>query len=561
MLSRLLSRCRPLTLAIAASACFLAPSLLMPGRAIGQPAGGGAPEPVLVVSLGSMNRLMQNINYISSAVGQPQAGGMFTVMAGAFTQGIDPTLPTGVIVSLINDSLEPIALIPTPDVKTVLKRLEGQAGPADELDDGTLVLLVGANNVFVRQVGNWAVIARSRELINLAPADPMSVLGEMGANYDLGVQLRVQQVPPGLRAQLTAMMRQGFEQAMEQQPQDDVDAARDATDQLLEQLEQLIQDSDEIRFGLNIDPSAKEVSFNVSMTAVPGSELATMYEGQVAIPSRFAAVIREDAAGYYHGATSISPAAIEQTKASLDNSLNMLRGTIATQGGLSDEQQADVNALIDRISELAIASVSEGKADTGALLLTSGTDLKFVFGAFVADGNEAAQIVKDLATKVEGQPKAPRFEFDRSTYNGVTMHLVEADVPEEEKEARKVFGETLRLHIGTAPKAVYVGLGNLSAPLMQQLIDSAETDQVGGRPLGQLRVKLMPILQYAQTIEANEAIAAMLDALARSPDPGLITVISDSIPNGQDSKITLGEGLLQAIGAAVRQSQQGNGQF
>ncbi len=558
MHARFISRHR--LLALATAALFV----IAPSMAAAQPpegAGAEETEPVLVVTLGSMNQLTEDINYITGAVGQPQAGGMFTVMAGAFTQGVDPTLPMGVVVALVDDSPEPIAFVPTPDVKTVLKRLEEQAGPADELDDGTLVLTVGANNVFIRQVGDWAVIARNRELIDLAPADPMSVLGEMGREYDLGIELQVQRIPPGLRDQVTAMIRQGFDQAMQVQSQDEIQAARQATEGTLDQLEQLIQETEVLRFGLNIDPSAKEVKIDVAMTAVSGSELATMYEGQTAIPSRFASVMRDDAAAYYHAATSISETTIKQAKVSLDNSVNMIRGAIKNQAELSEQEQADVNALIDRISELAIASLSEGKADAGALLMAGNGDFRFVFGAFVADGDEAAQIVKDLAAKVEDQPKAPRFEFDRSTYNGVSMHLVEADVPEDEEEARKVFGETLRVHIGTAPEAVYLALGNASAPLLQELIDSADEDQNGNRPLGQLRFELMPILEYAQSIEANETVAAMLDALARSPDPGLVSVVSSSIPNGQDSRITLGEGLLQAIGAAVRQSQEGNGQF
>ena len=179
-------------------------------------------------------------------------------------------------------------------------------------------------------------------------------------------------------------------------------------------------------------------------------------------------------------------------------------------------------------------------------------------------GNEAAQIVKDLAAKIENEPKAPRFKFDQATYKGVTMHLVEADVPESEDEARKVFGETLRVHIGTGPKSVYAAVGNNSEALLKELIDAGGSDKGASRPVGQLRFSLMPILEYAQSIESNDTLAAMIDALSRAPDPGEMTVVQDSIANGQESRVTVGEGLLQAIGAAVRQAQQAKlkgGQF
>ena len=48
----------------------------------------------------------------------------------------------------------------------------------------------------------------------------------------------------------------------------------------------------------------------------------------------------------------------------------------------------------------------------------------------------------------------------------------------------------------------------------------------------------------------------MIDALSRSPDTGELTVVQESITNGQELTVKVGEGLLQAIGAAARQAQQ-----
>ena len=106
-------------------------------------------EPVVVVTVGSINKLMQDVNYVSGLVGQPQAGGIFALMAGTFTQGVDTTQPIAITVPLVNGMPQPLALIPTADVKTVLTRLEAQTGPVDELKDGTLVIAVGVNTVYI----------------------------------------------------------------------------------------------------------------------------------------------------------------------------------------------------------------------------------------------------------------------------------------------------------------------------------------------------------------------------------------------------------------------------
>lgn len=516
-----------------------------------------ASEPVVVLTLGSINKLADDVTYMSSVVGAP-AGGLFAAMARGFTVGIDPEKPIGILVPLVNQTPQPIALIPTDDVKAVLEGpLQAQTGPADELADGTLVIAVGPSTIFIRQVGQWAVLAPQKQLLDLAPEDPESIFKGMGNDFDIAFQIRLQQVPEDLRTMLSGQIRQGFEQAMQAQPNGDADAAREMAESSLSQLEMVLEQTDTISFGFNIDKDAKNISFDGSFKAIPGSELASMYGDQKAIPSRFSSVIRDDAAAFYHGATSISPEAVKQTRATLKTYMTALQNTIAAEDGLNEDQKAELSSMMDRVIDLGLASVEEGKADVGALLLADESDFRFVFGAFVSDGNEAANIAKEIAAKFENQPNAPRFKFDQSTYKGITMHLVEADVPADQDEANRVFGDTLRVHIGTGDKAVYAAVGNQSAELMKELIDAGEKDTpLGDRPVGQLKMSLLPILQFAQSIETNDTISAMIDALARSEDAGSVTIISNAITNGSESKITIGEGLLQAIGAAVTQAQQ-----
>ena len=157
-----------------------------------------------------------------------------------------------------------------------------------------------------------------------------------------------------------------------------------------------------------------------------------------------------------------------------------------------------------------------------------------------------------------------RFKFDQGKYNGVTMHVIEADVPADEDEVRKIFGETLRVYIGTADKAVFLAVGDDSEAEMKRLIDSGAQDNGDKRPLAQLQFRLLPVLEYAQSVEENEVVAAMITALSTAADPGHVSVVSDSQPNGATSQLVLGEGLLKAIGSAVSALQQARmqgGQF
>nr|WP_255713088.1 hypothetical protein [Rhodopirellula sp. JC740] len=527
---------------------------LTPGG--GSAVAGQTTDPVVVVTLGSIDQLTRDLNYFSGAIGQPQLGGMFAMMAGTFTQGIDTNQPIGVVVPLIDGAPEPIAMLPTANVKTVLKRMEAQVGPADELDDGTMVIAIGANTVFIRQVGNWAVLARNRSVLDRAPADPSAIIGEMGADFDIGVRLAVQQVPPGMRAALIGQIRQGFDQAMKQQPNAD-DASLEYAAQSIEQLEQVIDQTEELMIGIDIDSTNRRILLESEFTAVAGTKLARIYEGQKPIPSAYSSVIREDAAGYVHFAGSIGPEALEQAQTSIDGALQMVKSALSQTDKLSEEERAEATDMIRRVVELIMDSAKEGKSDFGALLLTDANKLQFALGSFVSDGGEAASIVKDIAAKVQGHGDAPNFEFDVDNYKGVNMHLISADVPASEDEVQKIFGDQVRVHIGTGPKSLYVALGDASVPLMKQMIDSEGSPVApSGSTLMQMQVNLMPILQFAQSIENNDAIAAMIDALSRADDAGELRIVSEAIENGQVSRIIVGDGMLQAIGAAARQAQQ-----
>ncbi|WP_147869897.1 hypothetical protein [Stieleria maiorica] len=513
-------------------------------------------QPVVVVTLGSVKKLMDDVSYLAEITSQPQLA-MFPMLAATFTQGMDMDQPIGMLVPLVGGAPQPIVVLPTKDIRPILKRLEAQTGPVDELDDGTLVLTVNQNMLYIKQNANNAVAAQNQAALALAPEDAGDLFQGMGNNYNVAIRLQVQQVPVEIRNILIDQLRQGFEQTMAQQP--DAASGREVAENSIAQLERLVQEADELNIGLNIDKANKQVALDLSFTAVGGTQLAAVYGGQQSIPSRFASVIRDDAAAYLHSATSISPEAITQAKDGIQTSLSMIKGALENEGNLTEDQVNEIDQYINRLSDIVTESLSEGKADMGALVMAGRDEFKAVIGTFVADGNKVAELAKDLATKVPDSPDAPKFKFDIGNFSGVTMHLIEADVPASEDEVRKLFGDKIQVHIGTAPKAVYVAAGRGSEELLKEFITSGSSDNGGDRPLGQFKMKLLPFMELAQSVEANDNVAAMINALTNSEDKGEVNVTTKSIPNGSAMKLTIGEGLIRSIGAAAmagRQAQQ-----
>ncbi len=572
---------RPLS-ALGLAVCFVG-SVLLPAthRSVaaqerpqpGQTTPNAAPQstdPVLVVTVASLNKLMQDVNYITGVMGQPQAGGMFTMMAGTFTQVLDTTRPIAVLVPMVDGSPEPIGVLPSNNIEMVLKRLEAQTGPADKLDDGTLVIAAGPALVYIRQVGSWAVVARNRELIDLVPADPMSLMEGLGDNYDIGLRLNIQEIPLQLREMLVEQLTQGFEQAMARQQGGDQNSSK-LSQMQLDQLNQLIREAEQLKFGLNINPNKRIISIDTEFTAAAGTELAQIYASTQPIASKFAAVLSGDPALRYHAAASISPKVAQNMRESTAAIKEAMQTALAQQDELEDHQRAEIEELLGELIEIGVKTLQAGKMDVGLIGRADDETLQIVGGSFVHDGNAVAAWVKELAAKLRDAGDAPQFNFDEGQYNGVTLHSIVFDIPAKEEELRRMFGAQAKIQLGTGPQSVYFALGKGSAEAMQKLIDSADSDRgdLTERPLGQIRVKLLPILRLVQSVKPNDSLAAVIDAVALGGDNDYLNVVNRGIENGQASNVEIGEGLIKAVGAAIREAQnaqmqqlqRGGGQF
>ncbi|QDT61560.1 hypothetical protein SV7mr_40970 [Stieleria bergensis] len=505
-------------------------------------------KPVLTVGLSSMNELKNDVNYVTGLIGRPEFGGFFGVAAMAYSQGVDQDEPIGVLVSMGSGAPEPIVILPTANVKQILSRLEAQFQEMEEEEDGTIAIGVNGMTIYVQQKGKVAVAAQSKDALALVPKDPKPLYADLAEKHNLGVRLQIQQIPAPIRDAFLGAMRQGFTQTM--QAGGDPGAA-DTAAAALDQIEQLIKDSDQLTFGLGIDAEAGALVIDTSYTAVAGSVTAAMQQGQRPIPSRFSAVIRDDAAAYVHQAVSISPESIEQAQEGVDANLDMIRNALSQPGALPPGLDDEVLGYIEQVAELAMDSIKEGKSDSGFLVLAGEDKLQFVMGLFVSDGGKVEALAKDLATKIPDDPRAPRLTFDLETYNGVTLHKLELDVPEREDEARKLFGETLEAYIGTADKAVYASFGKGSEALLKEFIDSGASDAGEKRPNAQMQVTMMPFLELANSIEADDVISNVITTVGQSAGKGKIRMVMESIENGSKVSFTVGAGVIQAIGAAI----------
>ncbi|QDV70078.1 hypothetical protein Poly24_37970 [Rosistilla carotiformis] len=540
-----------------------APSVYAVAPQVDQGQAGVNKEPVVVLALASLDGLLRDVNHLSTISGMPQAGAMLNIYVGAYSQGIDRSKPLGVIVRMIDGVPSPMLFVAISDVKAVLKRLEPQFGPADSLDDGTMVMQAGPNLIYIRNQGDWAYVANDRGALNDLPEDPQSLLQDMHLDHDIGIRANLQQIPEPMRMGLVAQMRQAFDDAvkrMQERGEGNVQAAP-PNEAVIKQMELMMRDSEYITIGVTIDAENNEIAVDASGTAIEGSSLAEMYNDRQSIPTSFAGMIRPDATAFTHAAATTGEREQEVSLESIDQSMKQLRAVIGQYVELSDSDSAKIEQYLPRVKELLAANVEMGKINGGVVATTQENELRVLFGGAVTNGKKVEELAKEILGEFAGNADAPQFKFNDGSYAGLTLHHGHVDLPAGNKELNKMFGSKLPLLIATSEDRIYIGAGKDIDALLKETVDASTSGTPAeALPLSQGTLSLLPALQYAYWVSENSITDMLLKTLQNNPEHDKVRFVQPVEPNGQRVRFSVDDGVLQVIGVAA-QAGKGRPEF
>ena len=319
-------------------------------------------------------------------------------------------------------------------------------------------------------------------------------------------------------------------------------------EQSLDQIADMIQETDEVFFGFAPSKKDKALFFDFSFTAKKGSELAKKMVAGKGADTDFGAFLKaENAAMTMNAASKISAEDAESLKAQLSTVKDSLGTLLSSDDSqLSQEDQVLVEELLGEVIDVALATMESGKADVGAAVMIDDDGLNAVFAAHVADAKKVEAVVKKLiAERGDKIPSEVEVELDASTYKGYTMHLFSGSIPEE--EARMVLGEKTTLVVGIGKDKIYGGFGASPIDKVKAMIDGKKPTKA--ELPSQINIKLSPILRLVGKVTDQ----AMLEDMAEQLDDEgnqMIRIYSEYIENGTMSRVEVQEGILSLIGTA-----------
>ncbi len=546
---------------------MLAVAMLL-GAAV--PALAQETKPVMVVSFSGYNELIADVDMIGKLGGAPELskgleGLLAVATAGKGVAGLDKTKPLGAVVYTDGDSFPAVGFVPVTDLKALLGVLEGPLGEAKDDGTGIYELSGGDTTWFITQKAGWAFVAREKEHLGKAPADLLKVLGGLEKQYDLAVKVTVKNLPEQIRGMITGGLQMGAQAALERQPgeSDEQYALRSKlAQQSMEQMLRAIKELDTVLVGFSIDRESKKAFLDLTITAIEGSETAKEMAEAGDLKTEFAGFVMPEAAFTTRMTSAMSASDIAQTKSMMASFRSSIVKNLANQG-LTEDQEKKAEKLIGDFFDVIDKTIDSKKMDAGMAVLLKPGAATLVAGAYVADGAKIEGMAKEIvAVAKQEQPEvAGMIKLNAETHEGVNLHVATVPLPvdsgdEGAKRMAQLVGDKLEVALGTGPKAVYFAAGRDALKTLKDAISKSKTDAGKEVVPVQISVSVGAIAKFAaETSDDPQAkqVAGMIGGmLAQSAGKDHVTITSKTVPNGATARIELEEGVLSALGGAVR---------
>jgi hypothetical protein len=519
-------------------------------------------KPVVVVSLGGYDALMQDVDFLGEITGVPMLSaktledGLNQFTQGQGLKGLDKKKPWGgAVLSDGGFGFKFLVFVPVSDVKGLVDVFAGPPFGFSAKDVGNGVFEVqgpAPQPGFAKTQGSYTFFAQNAaDLANL-PKDPEALLGGLNKEYDLGVRAFVQNVPQVFRDQILASLKMGMQLGLQPNPGEDPQAfalRKQLVEQQLGQLETLFKELETFTLGAKIDGVAKTANLDIGITVTAGSEMAQQLAKVGDVQTDHAGFLMPDAAVSLSAVGVVSPQEIEQANVMIKSLGEQAKNEIDKDGSFPDAKTRDTaKEILDDLIGVATKTIASGKVDFGATALLAPESATIVAGGSVADGAGVESALKKFVEMAKSE--LPEIKLDAGKLDGITLHTMTVPIPDP--DAQKAFGETADLVVGIGAKSVHVAFGRNANEALKKVVGYSAANTSKSVPPFQLIASLTPILTFANSVEPNPQVEGVVQSLSAAPGKDHVSLVAQIEKNGVLYRFKAEEGVLRAIGAGAR---------
>ena len=515
--------------------------------------------PSIVVSIANVNEQIADVKYILRSAEMGMFGMMIDGAVDEYTPGLDRTRNIGIFLYITEDNpQEPgvLGFVPVTDFDALIGKLE-ESIDIDTDGDLTIIVTPTGEELFVKNSDGYAFFSQSKDQLERLPNDPAGELGKWASEYNLGARVLAQRIPEALRAQAIELIQQGFEMQLDQLAEQEPGLAemqRKNFEMQMEQIKGLVNDTEEVVFGLGADKDGGNLFMDFKIVGKEGSKLARQCNAAAeAKPSRFGGFIMDGSV--LNGVLSMKSLPEDAENATM--MINNVRDTVLTQleeqANLEEAQLEQLEDIISDFSDGLAASIKAGHSDAGIVATMEIGNINLAAATSAASTEKFASGMNKLVDFIqEAAADAPielEAKANAATVNGVKMQMLRINIPEEEDEARTIFGESISIYYGANKDTLYLCLGSDPIDLLKKALDNQGPSEL---PAMQANLYLAPIMRFAASIEDDETAGQMAEILEDS-GKDRVTMTASMIENGEHVRISMQDGVLKLIGVAASQ--------
>jgi hypothetical protein len=521
-----------------------------------------ASKPIALLAVSSYDELMQDADFLGGLLNMPQISQTVEgMLQGA--KGLDRTKPLGLLVTQYGLPPTFAACVPVTDMKAFLESLAPVGVAIQDGGDGTTHVSAFNQTLYAKEANGWALVSMAPVMLEGMPADPGAEFAALTKDYDVALRFNLQNVPAEVRQQWGDLMGMAAQGAMVKNPDESDEAYAQRQKMMESQLatqKQMLNELDQLTFGVGVDRAGQKAIVDVLYTAVAGSELAKQVSAYKEATTNYAGFAQEGAAmtlNFAAKTTNMKPEDIDQLA---DNMRAQVNQGIAEESDLkSDESREKVKAAVGDFIEALRATLKAGAIDGGAVVNVSPEALTVVAGGVVTDPAKVEDGLKKLAEIAKSEEvDMPEVKWDAETYQDVKFHTLSHAGPEGDEAFKALFGEKLEMAVGLGKDSVYFAAGKNWMDGVKKVIDASAANKGKSIKPMELTVTATPIVETVAAHGDSDGKAlceAMAGALSQSSGRDHARVLIEPIENGGRWRVEVEDGLLRAIGTAVMAKQ------
>ncbi|GAA4431082.1 hypothetical protein [Bremerella cremea] len=510
-------------------------------------------KPVAVVSVAPLKKILGDVQYLADAAQQTDAGRMAAFMAAPFTGGIDKSRPVAVVVMTNGQDFAPTAYLPVEDFDKLVATGTEQIGPPTDVGEGVKMFTPGQMPVFVKQIGQWAVVAMDQEKLANPLADPTALLMTLPADYDLALKIFPGNIPELYRTVFIEQLKTGIELSLQQEP-DETDeefaARKEQLNNQLADIDRIFTELEDITVGWNVDATQQGTYFDIAYTAGEGSEFAKSLALNSDLATEFAGFTNPASAFSFQVTEKLTEADMQRVGKQMNDLRDQAVRQLVADGELDGEDLESAKKVIDLAIDTLIETAKTGRID--GVMSVDLADGKGVFlaAAHVADGQRVEDGFKELV-KLAAEDGLPPVEWNAGTHQTVRLHVLKVPMDDAPPEAKKILGDAPEVVLGVGEKSVYIVGGYDAMARIKKGIDDSMAATDAKSSIFAMHLAALPILKITKENSPRPmpGIDEAIEALSGGNDKFIVSGdITDRVVR---IRIMMQEGLIKAIGAGV----------